>query len=156
MIAADNKAAGAVGVRAVREQTLTAERSGTEDVAQFQTQRVEFRLQRGHVIGRRRGVVRFGRQILHTQQHVGHFRERAFGGLHHGDAVLRVALSDGHAAGLSVQTGGDLQAGGVVHRAVDAVAGAQAGQGGGQGLLRVADRILRGQRRSVSVKRKHV
>jgi hypothetical protein len=115
------------------------------DVVQLLAQRVVLGLHGGLVVGRRGAVGAFGGQVLHALQDVGDFAEGAFGGLHHRDAVLGVLLGHGHAAGLGIQTGGDLQAGGVVHGGVDAVAGAQAGHGGGQGLLAVGQGGLGGQ-----------
>jgi hypothetical protein len=108
----------------------------------------------GLVVGRRGAVGAFGGQVLHALQDVGDFAEGAFGGLHHRDAVLGVLLGHGHAAGLGIQTGGDLQAGGVVHGG-DAVAGAQAGHGGGQGLLAVGQGGLGGQCSGVGVQAEH-
>jgi hypothetical protein len=64
-------------------------------------------------------------QFPHTAEDVPHFREAAFRGLRHGDAVLGVADRDRDAADLRPQFFGDRQAGGVVLRAVDAKARGQ-------------------------------
>ena len=76
------------------------------------------------LVRRRQRAVR----VLHGQladalQHRVHLVQRALSRLHQRDAVLRVALGLGEAADLATQLLADRQAGGVVGRAVDAVAG---------------------------------
>src|SRR4051794_12378793 len=91
----------------------------------------------------RLGVVRGERAVLvlhgelsHALQHRMDLVERAFSGLHHGDAVLKVALRLGEAADLAAHLLGDGEAGGVVGGPVDPVAGAQALHGLRQPLIR--------------------
>ena len=125
----------------------------TKDVGDFLGQLVELGLQGGAVIGGVGVVRRLGGQILHALQDVGGFVERTFGSLQQGDGIAGVAHGYVHAARLSVEAGGDLQAGGVVGGAVDAHAGAQALLVGAQGVVGLAQIGLGDQRGVVGMNR---
>jgi hypothetical protein len=72
-----------------------------------------------------RAVARLDRQFAQAGQDRADLVERAFGGLHEGDAVVGVALGLLERADLRAQAFGDRQAGGVVGRGRDAQAGRQ-------------------------------
>jgi len=81
---------------------------------------------RGLVRRRQRPVVVLDGQVANALQHRLHLVHRAFRRLHQRDRVLRVPLSLGETADLGLQLLADREAGGVVGRAVDAIAGAEA------------------------------
>jgi hypothetical protein len=90
-------------------------------------------------------------QFAHPLQRVGDALQAAFSRLRQGDAVVGVARSLVETVDLRSHPGRDGEAGGVVLGAVDAQAGGQALQRGGQRSLRHVEAALRVQRRDVGV-----
>ena len=133
------------------EQFFTGKAAVFHDIAQLFAQLVVFGLHRlavGIAVG---AVGRLGGEVFHALHDVGHFIERAIGGLQQRGGVADVAQGHGHAFGLRVHAGGDLQAGGVVGCRVDAQAGTQALLVGGQGVVGLVQVGLGQQRRVVGV-----
>src|SRR5262249_21356507 len=61
-------------------------------------------------------------EVTHALEHRVHLGQRTFSGLHHRDAVLRIALRLSQTTDLATHLLGDPEAGGVIGRAVDAIA----------------------------------
>ena len=141
---------GAVGW-VTAEQLFTGKAGVVHDIAQLFAQLVVFGLHCiavGIAVG---AVGRLGGEVFHALHDIGHFIERAIGGLQQRGGVADVAQGHGHAFGLRVHAGGDLQAGGVVGCRVDAQAGTQALLVGGQGVVGLVQVGLGQQRRVVGV-----
>jgi len=77
-------------------------------------------------------------QFAHTLQHVVHFVERAFGGLHEGNAVRGIVAGAVKAVYLEAELIGDGKAGGVILGGIDAEARGQTLHGGGEAAVRAA------------------
>src|SRR5690606_28741678 len=128
------------------EQLDVVEVGGAGDAVDLGQQLLRFGVQRAAVGGGVGGVARLHGQLTDALQVVADLGHRAFGGLRQRDAVVGVAGSLVHAADLGGEALRNGEAGGVVLGAVDAHAGGQALQAGGEvgtGRGQVALRIER-------------
>ena len=138
------------------EQVLAVELRVRRDVADLRIQRVHFGLQVGKIVGRVGVVGRLNGQLALALQHVGHFVQRAFCGLRHRNAVVRVADALGHAAHLRRHRRCNREAGRVVLGRVDALAGRKAFHCGAHGLGRLRGGIRRLHGADIGVDNAHL
>src|SRR4051794_11094286 len=114
------------GDRRVRRQQLDAVELGRRaEALDLGGELVDLALDGLGVAGRQGAVLELHGELSHALQHRMDLVERSFRGLHHGDAVLEVALRLGEAANLAAHLLGDGETCGVVGGPVDPVAGAQ-------------------------------
>ena len=111
--------------RGLREQLVAVELRLVGDLVDLLGELAHLGDDRVLVGGVERVVLVLHLQVAHSLQHRVDLVEGAFRRLDQRHAVLRVALSLGEATDLGAHLLGDGQAGGVVGRAVDAVAGRQ-------------------------------
>src|SRR3954469_7148459 len=114
------------GRRLAVQQADAVELRGLTDALDLRSQLVDLGLDRRLVGRAERAVLELDGQLADALEHVVHRAQGAFGGLHERDAVADVALILGQAADLGAHLLRDGKTGGVVGRAVDPVAGAQA------------------------------
>ena len=112
-------------VAAAVEQVDPVELGLRADAVDLGRELVDLVLDRRAGGGVQRAVLVLDGQLADALQHGVDLVEVALGGLHHGDAVLDVLLGLREAADLRPHRLGDAEAGGVVGRAVDAVAGGE-------------------------------
>ena len=108
------------GAAATVEDGLAVEGGAAHDAVDFSGKLLVFRIQVAAVAAGVGSVGRLHRQFAHPLEVVGHGLHRAFSGLCHRDAVVRVADRDVEALGLRVHAVGNGQARGVVLGAIDA------------------------------------
>ncbi|MNE33257.1 hypothetical protein D3C80_1269130 [compost metagenome] len=142
---------GHIALETSLQQVLSTEGGVVGDIVQLVTQFNKFSIHGLAIIGGTGAVRRLGSQILHALNDITHLVHGPFGGLHHGDGILGVAHADLLTAGLGLQAGGHLQAGGVIGGGVDAQTGTQALHGGAQHLVGGIQLVLGGQRGEISV-----
>ena len=117
---------GVRGRERAREQAQAVELGAVGDVVDLRLQRFDLRTDRRAVVGRQRFVRRLYRQLSHALEQRVNLGHRAFGGLYHRDAVLRVSGRLPHTADLRAQTLGNRKPCRVVGCAVDAQTTGQA------------------------------
>lgn len=132
----------AVVAAAAVEQLVAVELGGAGDSVDFRCQLVDFVLDGGAVTAAVGAVGRLHRQVAHALQDVADLAHRPFGRLRQRDGVVGVAAGLIQAADLRSHAGCNRQTGGIVLGAVDAQAGRQPLQQGGQRRLRLGQVVL--------------
>src|SRR5690606_37681531 len=128
------------------EQLVVVEGGTIDDVVDLVLQRREFGLECLAVVVAQRAVRGLERQFAHADKDVGDAAGGAVGGLRQRNAVVGVADRLAHAPRRRVHARRDGEAGGIVLRAVDALAARQAFHRSGLHLIGNTRAVLRAQR----------